>query len=90
MLTSNTTIDQAMRHGTGPERSVHHIPLSPRRSTVMRQLTAGSRSQFVVLYRTGAGIAREVYRRLDAALLRAEFIRRVERCPVRVRRGWGR
>ena len=55
-----------------------------------RQLTAGSRRNVIVLYRTGAGVAREVFRRMDAALLRAEFIRRVERCPVKVKSGWRR
>jgi hypothetical protein len=37
-----------------------------------------------VVYRTGAGVVRETFHRanIGAALMRAEFVERVEGCPV--------
>jgi hypothetical protein len=54
--------------------------------TVSRPVSSG----FIhVVYRTGAGRVRERFFRsqLGAALLRAEFLRRVEACSVSVRCG---
>ena len=54
----------------------------------MRHLTAGQRRPTSVVYRTGAGMAREVFTRLEDAFLRAEFIQRAEGVPVCIKHGW--
>jgi hypothetical protein len=57
-------------------------------ATVERYHTTHQGPVFV-LYRTAAGVARErfTYRNLGAALQRAEFIERVEGCPVYFQHG---
>jgi hypothetical protein len=43
-----------------------------------------------VVYRTGAGLVREQFNRarIGAALFRAEFLERVEACPVYIQHGY--
>lgn len=54
------------------------------------QRTTMSPGPIFVLYRTGAGPARERFSRrsVGAALQRAEFIERVEGCRVYLQYGW--